>query len=669
MAMLTSGEYSLTKKNVVHERKSMLFVKLTDSAQRALNEYFRNLNLNDATPQIEFNKNEGRILIPTTKTNAVAQFKFDVTSNMTMQGMQGRFDCVQHKRNTKHLIKFGQLTQRLRIHANEDVYETTKNRMAAIELEQRKSCTKQLDWNSTGAHMNARGKSKLEKIGKTTTSTLQPSPSIAVKSEEKEPTTTTTTTSKLPAVPASENISNNSNVFRNSNNKTQTAPRAVYNPPQKINTNACKMRKPLRERLVQMLAVRPYKKAELLAVLKQEGVRDCDKPHLSETLNSISTLRDNLHYLAKSVWNDVQEDWLFYTEQEKQLVAKNKLRNLTSPSSSSSDSGISTSSNQSPGNTPDEKSPPLGNSSYKRPGYINGVDGFPTKRQRISHFSRQEPAISSTKTTSSSSGTPTFNITDENNAHQRGGYEDYLIRPSGSSPSIRSNSQQQSITAATSSSSSDYRLSETSNYSYRKCTPPPVVSSTTEGDLSPRAEDELFNNDASSTPLSSCSSSSSSAAVASSTTPERDDSLLRKFVKQESLVVDAPYLATSSTQPPGKRNVREKPKFMKEYVTIMNTEQRRKYKSDFSEIFKEYKRVHEEMDGVSNVFAKLGESLRQHKKGTPKYHKIESEIIKKYYALKQSEKFAAAKRRFEYLHEKLSHIKQLVHEYDEKNQH
>ena len=40
---------------------------------------------------------------------------------------------------SKHLIKFGQLKHRLWIRANEDVFEKTKSRMAAIELEQRKN--------------------------------------------------------------------------------------------------------------------------------------------------------------------------------------------------------------------------------------------------------------------------------------------------------------------------------------------------------------------------------------------------------------------------------------------------------------------------------------------------------------------------------------------------
>lgn len=42
MALLTSGEYDLIEKSGVRDKKSMLFVKLTDSAQRALNDFFKN---------------------------------------------------------------------------------------------------------------------------------------------------------------------------------------------------------------------------------------------------------------------------------------------------------------------------------------------------------------------------------------------------------------------------------------------------------------------------------------------------------------------------------------------------------------------------------------------------------------------------------------------------
>ncbi|XKL66034.1 hypothetical protein PGB90_009454 [Kerria lacca] len=63
------------------------------------------------------------------------------------------------------------------------------------------------------------------------------------------------------------------------------------------------------------------------------------------------------------------------------MLTINKPQNLTPPTS---DSGISVGSNQSPSNIGD-KSPSC---HYKRPGYFNGVDGFQTKRHRISHYNK-----------------------------------------------------------------------------------------------------------------------------------------------------------------------------------------------------------------------------------------------------------------------------------------
>lgn len=604
--MLTSGEYSLSKKNVVEEKKSMLFVKLTDSAQRALNDYFRNRN-NTEVPFIEFNKNEGRILIPTCPKGNVdsdkymAQFKFDVTSNMAMQGTQGRFDCVQHKRGTKQLIKSGQLTQRLIIHASEDVYETTKNRMAAIELAQRKNCTRQLDWNSN-TQINRKVRIDRNFKGSFNKSTTLTKP------EEKE--------TKIAPVPEISNM-------------IRSRSRPTHNPPPQ---KACISRKPLKDRLIHMLAVRPYKKPELIAVLQREGLRDSDRTHLTDTLMSVSVLRDNAYYLAKHAWNDIQEDWPFYSEQEKQLIKKNKLRNLTSPSSS--DSGISVSSNHSPNNISNgDNSPP---SRYKRPGYVNGVDGFPTKRQRISHFVRQEPATAVKPA-----------IVFEDNAQLPQSRLDDCAKPvtNTSSPSTLSEKPlpQKSFQRST-SDNRPISYPELDSFSPSKEASAVIVSSTEISSTSDGLENEEN--------------------VSVNSLPPVPIEYNRKT---EECPFIPPASVTSQQSLSNRRHLSEKPKYMKEYVTITSPEQRRRYKTDFKEIFKEYLRVHEEVDAVSNTFAQLGESLRQQPKGTPKYRKIEAEIFKKYYALKQSPKFEAAKRRFEYLHEKLSHIKNLVHEYDEKN--
>ena len=59
------------------------------------------------------------------------------------------------------------------------------------------------------------------------------------------------------------------------------------------------------------------------------------------TLGSVSEHKDNTYTLKRAFWNDVSEDWPFYTEQERQSFRRRKPQNLTPPGS---DGGVSVSS-------------------------------------------------------------------------------------------------------------------------------------------------------------------------------------------------------------------------------------------------------------------------------------------------------------------------------------
>lgn len=61
-----------------------------------------------------------------------------------------------------------------------------------------------------------------------------------------------------------------------------------------------------------------------MSVVVAEGIRDRDKTQLMSTLSSIASVRDNTYHLMRHVWNDVQEDWPFYTEQDRQMLKRYK---------------------------------------------------------------------------------------------------------------------------------------------------------------------------------------------------------------------------------------------------------------------------------------------------------------------------------------------------------
>lgn len=104
---------------------------------------------------------------------------------------------------------------------------------------------------------------------------------------------------------------NNNNTNKTGNNRSQNG-----------KGNMDILKRSIRERLIQLLAVKPYKKPEIYLKLNAEGVREKDRSSINNTLKSVSFMRDNTYHLHRYIWNDVQEDWPFYTEQEKQSLKR-----------------------------------------------------------------------------------------------------------------------------------------------------------------------------------------------------------------------------------------------------------------------------------------------------------------------------------------------------------
>jgi hypothetical protein len=53
-----------------------------------------------------------------------------------------------------------------------------------------------------------------------------------------------------------------------------------------------------------------------------DGLRDRERNSLTTVLMQVAVMRDNTYQLIRHVWNDVQEDWPFYSEQERQLLKR-----------------------------------------------------------------------------------------------------------------------------------------------------------------------------------------------------------------------------------------------------------------------------------------------------------------------------------------------------------
>lgn len=63
----------------------------------------------------------------------------------------------------------------------------------------------------------------------------------------------------------------------------------------------------------------------------------------------------------------------------------------------------------------------------------------------------------------------------------------------------------------------------------------------------------------------------------------------------------------------------------RQYITIQDPEQRKRYKTDFNADYAEYKSLHGIVEKVSRRFAQLEERLKQEGENSPKY-KVSSHI-------------------------------------------
>jgi RNA polymerase II elongation factor ELL len=68
---------------------------------------------------------------PTASHTQGSKYSFTIAD---YEGPQGAFECLQQNQGQLEIL--GSLPHKLRIHANEDVYEATKHRMAVVQENQ-----------------------------------------------------------------------------------------------------------------------------------------------------------------------------------------------------------------------------------------------------------------------------------------------------------------------------------------------------------------------------------------------------------------------------------------------------------------------------------------------------------------------------------------------------
>ncbi|XP_076785726.1 RNA polymerase II elongation factor ELL3 isoform X1 [Arvicanthis niloticus] len=116
------------------------------------------------------------------------------------------------------------------------------------------------------------------------------------------------------------------------------------------------------------------------------------------------------------------------------------------------------------------------------------------------------------------------------------------------------------------------------------------------------------------------------------------------------------------------------PDYLLQYRAIHSAEQQQAYEQDFEADYAEYRILHARVGAASQRFTELGAEIKRLQRGTPEHKVLEDKIVQEYkkfrkgaFSLQRYPSYREEKHRCEYLHQKLSHIKGLILEFEEKN--
>lgn len=351
--------------------KTIIHLKLTDSALKTLEEYAKQKDeQRKATIRFPQGSSGGSIQIPTRKgENNTRTFQFTLSS---IQGdPNGSFDCLEqtNSRYRSQVNALGCMMQKIVVHANDDVYKTTKERMTLAEEENKKVCTKEI--KPSGPFMRRMYK----KVNKN--NILPPKASSAIsQSSWSSHGSYGNHHSSSGSLTSHNGVSSHNGSSAFSNNQSVPSPQTFPGFSQSANNGRRgPANEPLRDRVIHLLAVRPYNKPELILRLKKDG--PVDKDLLGTLMEEVATqYKENKYTLAKRMYSEVQLDWPYYADGERQLVRRRIATDGRSASNSPEESSPHYSNN-----LPNSGSPYGVNNAQKRG---SGADIQAAKKMRVS---------------------------------------------------------------------------------------------------------------------------------------------------------------------------------------------------------------------------------------------------------------------------------------------
>uniref|UniRef100_A0A674BM64 Elongation factor RNA polymerase II n=1 Tax=Salmo trutta TaxID=8032 RepID=A0A674BM64_SALTR len=596
---------------------SVFHVKLTDSALKAFEGYQSSKGLS-SQPLIRFTGSQGKISIPWSENpNELRLFTFYL-SNVGRDNPQGSFDCIQQYITSEGSIQLdclGGIQDKITVCATDDSYQKARQSMAQAEEETR----------SRGA--------------------------IVIK-------------------PGGRYVGKKVQIRKPAPGLSDIAPSRRTSRPVIISSSAGKkstaQQRPLRERLTHLLALKPYRKPELILRLQKDGLLPFDKDSLDSLLQQVANqnVRDNTFTLKDSLLKDIQKDWPGYTEGDQQLLKRILVRYVL-------------------GGVPLPVSPPkeLASSSpsQKRPA-ADFIDPLANKKPRISHMANKaavpingKPSSSNGKEGSGAGVAAPLPLLD-------------IHRPFDPLSDVSNDSSHNGRDCEGQEAAVAERLSQPPVFSGPAALSVPTLGLSSLGHTGldgPQGKGTLPS-------LHGKSKKKSKKHKDKEKSKERERGRVREERKGAEERVPEPRKACDITSSPEKlksssiphsstelngmcnntsvpSSSTEMADYLSEYTVIGSSEQRQTYKNYFNTEYSEYRGLHARIEGITRQFTVLDTELKQLQQGTDKYKTIHNQILQEYRKIKKTNpNYSQEKNRCEYLHSKLAHIKKLIANYDQQ---
>ncbi|XP_004646913.1 RNA polymerase II elongation factor ELL [Octodon degus] len=597
-ALKEARSYGLSCGRVSEGSKVSVFhVKLTDSALKAFESYRAGQDSVSLRPTIRFQGSQGHICIPQPDCpDEVRTFAFYL-SNIGRDSPQGSFDCIQQyvsSRGDIHLDCLGSIQDKVTVCATDDSYQKARESMAQAEEETR----------SRGAIVIKPGGRYLGK---------------KVQFRKPAPGATDPVPSRKRATP----INLASAIRKGSASGAGLGAVA---------------QRPFRDRVLHLLALRPYRKAELLLRLQKDGLAQADKDMLDGLLQQVANvnIKDGTYTLRDCMYKDVQKDWPGYSEGDQQLLKRVLVRKLCQPP-----------------NTEPAACSPLAehgrpaSPAQKRPQPSDVIDPLLHKKPRVSRFTqRAQPALNGKLST----------------PNDREALLPTPRPPAAPMPPRLDLPRAHDLLAG---------VSNDLGHSGQDCTRGETAA------LAPAVPLGLPT-------LTDCAQPGGPCGTPVRSKPKKKS---KKHRDKERVAEDRPHESTPRPEPgahgeppsaPGLNgacsagasvptSTSETPDYLLKYVAISSSEQRQRYKNDFNAEYSEYRDLHARIEQITRRFTQLDAQLRQLAQGSEEYESTRGQILQEYRKIRKTNtNYSQEKQRCEYLHSKLAHIKRLIAEYDQR---